>query len=113
MKIILFILCLSMAFFIGTWVVNKDSYLIDVPDPNLSLITWINDPIEVDKALRQRENELGYIRNGRITAMAQFNLENNLCTIWAYEPDGVDDSYGLIVLGHEALHCFRGTYHDF
>ena len=34
------------------------------------------------------------------------------CTIYMVKPYGLDDFKGLQTLGHEALHCTEGTFHN-
>jgi hypothetical protein len=38
-------------------------------------------------------------------------LRGNECTIYTRAPKSEDDRYAILLLGHEALHCFAGHFH--
>lgn len=71
-------------------------------------ITWISDPIDVGKMLAEQSEKQG----NSIIGVAEWNARESECTIWAYEPKNRYDSEYMRTLGHEVLHCFRGSYHD-
>lgn len=50
--------------------------------------------------------------NGHANAGACTSTDENVCTIYAPEPTGVDDVTRIHLFGHEALHCFYGKYHQ-
>ena len=68
-------------------------------------ITWVlaDDPIA---ACNQ---ELGKPLIGTRQACAR--LRGNECVIYTRPPRNEDDRNAILVLGHEALHCFVGHFH--
>ena len=83
-----------------------------------SEIEWISDPIKVSDKLREINIEWGllnsdgkYVNGKQAIGFATINSYNNKCTIWAYEPKGTKDEQHMEILGHEVMHCFRGSYH--
>jgi outer membrane lipoprotein SlyB len=48
---------------------------------------------------------------GHTNSGACASTDENVCTIYAPEPTGVDDVTRIHLFGHEALHCFYGKYH--
>ena len=49
----------------------------------------------------------------RAAGCARFQLDGEQrCVIYAPEPQGIDDDFGLRVLGEELLHCFYGEVHE-
>lgn len=39
-------------------------------------------------------------------------MRDGSCTIYAFEPDHLNDERGFEILGHELYHCFRGHFHE-
>lgn len=71
---------------------------------NVMQIRWESDPVKVQKAV----DEWNHKHFDDVEAVAYW--KGNRCTIYALEPD-YDMDLKMILLGHEALHCFRGSFH--
>ena len=67
-------------------------------------ITWVTDQKEINKATKKWMREYPE----PITALALW--DGNNCTIYTKVPKHLDDKY-MTLLGHEILHCFRGSFH--
>lgn len=85
---------------INTTIVNNEAH-----------ITWIrfDDPVVLEQTCNfiGLKAKVGY----KIVACAQFNLKTKKCTIFALNPQFLDDDR-MTSLGHEVKHCFDGEYHD-
>lgn len=98
MKTLLIILLL----FIG---VHAYADTLKYPDQrNTMTIYWESDPVKVQKAVYKWNRK----HNDDVEAVAFW--KGNRCTIYALEPE-YDMDWNMTLLGHEALHCFRGNFH--
>ena len=85
---------------------------------NTAVIEWVSDPLDVGAELlkinieRGYIDEVGYVGGGRIGGLAEYQDGDRHCRIFAYEPAGAWDTKYMEILGHEALHCFRGNFHE-
>jgi hypothetical protein len=68
-------------------------------------ITWV---VTAD-AQRSCNQTLGTPLIGSRLACAR--LQGNQCTIYVTPPRDENDRQAIYILGHEALHCFAGSYH--
>lgn len=69
-------------------------------------ISWVSNTSDVENAFSDHLMQTGT----RVKGLSVWN--DNDCTIYAYEPKDVNDFERMETLGHELLHCFRGSYHD-
>lgn len=85
---------------------------------DIATIRWVSDPLEVSKKLTDEEIRYGYrgedgfrINSLGIGGHAEHSFFGD-CTVWAYEPRSEDDKEYMRYLGHEMMHCFRGSFHE-
>ena len=80
------------------------------PINDQAYITWIriDDQFDLQKECQKLglSAGIGY----EIVGCAVFNLKKHTCTIFAANPQTLNDEKTTI-LGHEALHCFDGSFH--
>ena len=69
-------------------------------------ITWVSDPVMVQEAIDKWEKT-----NPGTDIIGLAKWSGSRCTIYALEPKYEADE-NMITLGHELLHCFRGSYHE-
>ncbi len=77
---------------------------------NKMTITWI--PYTNQQDLTRDCVAMGaWVQPGNtVGACAIYDIFKRTCTIWVLEPLEVGD-YRIGNLGHEVLHCFRGSFH--
>lgn len=71
-------------------------------------IQWVSDDYEVDRAFGEYNESTGK----SVLGLAQPDIENGKCVIYAHVPKNEYDLKLLEALGHETLHCFAGQFHN-
>jgi len=74
-------------------------------------ITWIR--FEDHEQVKEECERMGVTakKGHRVVACASFDIEKQTCTIYALNPQTLNDQRTTL-LGHEVKHCFDGSYHD-
>jgi len=80
--------------------------IIARPSADIMQLTWISDSTMVEDKFTSAELQLGF------RPLGVANSREDGCTIWVHEPEGIYDRRNLQILGHEVLHCYRGSYHE-
>jgi len=75
-------------------------------------IKRVSDPIKVGHRLEEMNKKHQFNRNEVWVTGTSLSKRIGDCTIWAYEPRNRWDTVYMENLGHEVLHCFRGSFHE-
>lgn len=82
----------------------KNSLTFSTSTENMQ-VRWVSDPKEVRKVLDEYWAQKGVLAVGLSMTIGKS------CVIYAFEPKYENDR-NMQILGHEALHCFRGKFHE-
>lgn len=93
------ILLIAVSFWVGRFGIFPSFQYEPTENKNATFIIWESDHKKVEEITKEHGED--------VVAMAEYN--NGVCIIYAKEPESKLD---LFVIGHEFLHCYRGSYHE-